>query len=102
MDDDDDHSTEENVNLSWVALIRQAVDKKELFGSTCKIPSKIQNKNSQRCWCGRRKHSFDKDVQVDPLGPEDEWEKYQHAAIARVTVFGILQNKIKVYRKILE
>jgi hypothetical protein len=90
-------------DLSWMELVRQAVNKKKLVGSTCHLYStkQVDEKSitSKRCLCGRlaRKHSFTGEPQTDLLRTSAEWQKFEHASEAPVTVFGILQNKIKVY-----
>lgn len=91
-------------NLAWVGLIDQAINKGELLGSTCALHSKppttgrLTTLQSDRCLCGRltRKHSYGGSDKPDPLDPNDIWAKFEHARSAPVTVFGILQNKIKV------
>jgi hypothetical protein len=104
----DFHSQENVEDLSWMELVRQAVNKEELFGSTCRLYSTKQADDksliSKRCLCGRlaQEHSFDGEIQTDPPSSSDEWGKFEHAKKAPVTVFGILQNKIKVYWKISE
>jgi len=100
----DDHSQEKHEHLSWMELIRQSARNNELFGSTCHLYSKAQANDTrldskQRCLCGRlaRKHSFDGTSRTELLNKSKEWGKFTHACEAPVTVFGILQNKTKVF-----
>jgi len=96
-------------NPSWVDLVRQAIpeEQEKLRGSTCRLYKKGQtiadSDAEKRCLCGRlpRGHSFTSAPRSTPIAPGETWSKFKHATKSKVTVYGIWNNKTKVFIRII-
>ncbi len=89
-------------NPRWINSVHQAIAETKLLGVTCQLYSEKQpDRNSlpsDRCLCGRlpRKHSFDGDPKTDRVA-DGHWEDTRHTKPSTVTVYGIWNNKTKVF-----
>jgi len=96
-------------NSSWVDLVRQVIHEEQgkLWGSTCRLYKKGQtiadSEAAEPCLCGRlpRGHSFTRDPRSGPIAPDETWSKFKHATKSNVTVYGIWNNKTKVFIRII-
>jgi len=94
--------SQKNENSSWIKSVRQAIAEERLLGSTCQLYSKKQSNRdippSQQCLCGRfpRRHSFNGEPKTDRI-TDGYWKIVRHAKKSTVTVYGIWNNKTKVF-----
>ena len=99
---DDIREAESVEDLTWVGLISRAVTEAKLLGSTCHLYSSNTTDNDPNnqdpCVCGRRKsiHSFAQDP-LTHLRESSVWKESEHATEAHVSVYGVWENKTKVY-----
>lgn len=97
------HSHEKIENPPWIDLVSRAIHEEKLHGSTCRLYSLAQAEDnslsSERCLCGRlpRRHSYVPKKELRSPKKFEHWEKLQHATESPVTVYGIWQNKTKVF-----
>lgn len=97
------HPQQTDEKTVWIIRIQEAIKNKQLLGSTCTIytrkDAEILSDNSKQCLCGRlaRCHSFDGDAFPEPIGENESWDPTCHRTASAVTVYGIWNNKTKVF-----
>ena len=90
-------------NLPWIDRVHKAIADEKLLGITCQLYSKKQpNRNSlpsEPCLCGRlpRRHSFNSSKPKTERIADGHWKSIRHAKQSIVTVYGIWNNKTKVF-----